>query len=611
MKVANVLQMLKRTVEQFPNNIAYQWKEKGSIKKIAYQNLWNRIKNFATGLTYIGIKPEAKVAIISDSNPMWAISDFALASISAVSVPIYPTIPSQQVAYILKNCDIIAAIVENKEQYDKLIATGVQLDHIIMMYPEQMDVNNLMTFKKVENLGGTQSRTDWEQFCQYINRDQLLTIMNTSGTTGKPKGVMLTHGNILANIEGVQFWLVELLPEDVLLSYLPLSHIFERLAGHYLLLSIGTTISYAENITTIPEDLKTFNPTIMTSVPRLFEKVYTKVQSEMENGSAVKRKIFNWAISVGEEKYKYYLNATINHYISQDYLPKNLARKWKIANKLVYQKAKNQLGGRLRGLVSGGGTLNEEIAKFFWALDIPLLEGYGLTETSPIISSNPIIRAKAGTVGKILPNVDLKIAEDGEILVKGPNITEGYYNNAQETEKAFEEGWFKTGDIGKLDENGYLKIIDRKKRILVLSTGMNVAPAPVETAINESAYISQSLVVGDKRKYVITLVNPDYENLIPWAKKRGMNTNSREALCNDKKVQQLLNEEVIKLTKKFTNYAQPKKVIIISNEWTIDGGELTPKLSLKTDIIENRYEDLIDSIYKEESTDNRIAVTAG
>ncbi|MBU5267175.1 AMP-dependent synthetase/ligase [Virgibacillus proomii] len=611
MKVANVLQMLKLTVEQFPNNIAYQWKEKGSIKKIAYQNLWNRIKNFATGLTYIGINPEAKVAIISNSNPMWAISDFALASISAVSVPIYPTIPSQQVAYILKNCDITAAIVENKEQYDKLIATGVQLDHIIMMYPEQMEVNNFMTFKEVENIGGNQSRANWEQCWQHISRDQLLTIMNTSGTTGKPKGVMLTHGNILANIEGVQFWLIELLPEDVSLSYLPLSHIFERLAGHYLPLSIGITISYAENITTIPEDLIEFKPTIMTSVPRLFEKVYTKVQSEMENGSAVKRKIFNWAISVGEEKYKYYLNATINQYITQNYLPKNLARKWKIANKLVYQKVKNQLGGRLRGLVSGGGTLNEDIAKFFWALDIPLLEGYGLTETSPIISSNPIIRAKAGTVGKILPNVELKITQDGEILVKGPNITQGYYNNAQETEKAFEEGWFKTGDIGKLDENGYLKIIDRKKRILVLSTGMNVAPAPVETAINESAYISQSLVVGDKKKYVITLVNPDYENLIPWAKKRGINTNSSEALCNDKKVQQLLNEEVNTLTKKFTNYAQPKKVIIISDEWTIDGGELTPKLSLKTDIIEKRYQDLIDSVYKEESMDNRIAVTTG
>ncbi|MBM7714182.1 long-chain acyl-CoA synthetase [Bacillus thermophilus] len=609
MKVANVLQMLNRTVEQYPNHIAYQWKEEGSIQKLTYQNLWNRIKGFANGLTYIGIKPEAKVAIISNSNPMWAISDFALASISAVSVPIYPTIPAEQVAYIIKNCDITAAIVENKEQYDKLISTGVQLDHMIMMFPQQMEDDGFMTFKEVENIGDNQAKPNWEQSWQHIPRDQLLTIMNTSGTTGKPKGVMLTHGNILANIEGVQFWVVELLPEDVSLSYLPLSHIFERLAGHYLPLSIGTTISYAENITTIPENLQEFKPTVMTSVPRLFEKVYTKIQSEMENGSAMKRKIFNWALSVGEEKYKYYLNATINQYISQDYLPKKLARKWKIANKLVYQKVKNQLGGRLRGLVSGGGTLNADIARFFWALDIPLLEGYGLTETSPIISTNPFIRAKVGTVGKILPNVELKMAPDGEILVKGPNITQGYYNNPQETEKAFEDGWFKTGDIGKLDEDGYLKVIDRKKRILVLSTGMNVAPAPVETAINESAYISQSLVVGDNRKYIIALVNPDYENVIPWAKAQGIRTDSKEALCKDKKVQQLLNKEVATLTKKFTNYAQPKKVIIISEEWTIDGGELTPKLSLKADIIENRYQDLIDSVYKEESVDHQVAVT--
>ncbi|NBJ69588.1 MULTISPECIES: long-chain fatty acid--CoA ligase [Clostridia] len=608
MKVANVLQMLHRTVEQFPSNIAYQWKEKGSIKKITYHDLWDRIKDFANGLTYIGITSGAKVAIISNSNPMWAISDFALASISAVSVPIYPTIPSEQVAYILKNCDITAAIVENKQQYNKLIETGVQLDHIIMMFSEQMEVDHFMSFKEVENIGKNQSQVYWEQSWQHIGRNHLLTIMNTSGTTGKPKGVMLSHGNILANIEGVQFWVVELLPEDVSLSYLPLSHIFERLAGHYLPLSIGTTISYAENITTIPEDLQKFNPTVMTSVPRLFEKIYTKVQGEMENGPALKRKIFNWALSVGQEKYKYYLNATINQYISQDYLPKRLARKWKIANKLVYQKVKKQLGGRLRGLVSGGGTLNADIAKFFWALDIPLLEGYGLTETSPIISTNPIIRAKAGTVGKILPNVELKIAQDGEILVKGPNITQGYYNNPEETEKAFDEGWFKTGDIGKFEEEGYLKIIDRKKRILVLSTGMNVAPAPVETAINESAYINQSLVVGDGRKYVIALVNPDYENLIPWAKKHHIYTDSREELINNKKVQLCLNEEVNRLTINLTNYARPKKVIIISKEWTIDGGELTPKLSLKTDIVENRYQHLIDSVYREGKNDQQIAI---
>src|SRR5699024_10829469 len=466
---------------------------------------------------------------------------------------------------------------------EKLANGRSELENIIIMYPEEdfLPPENYYAFSMVESLGKDHHIDSWEKNWSDFGRDDLLTIINTSGTTGKPKGAMLTHGNILANIEGVQFWLVELLPEDVTLSYLPISRVLERLAGHYLPLSVGTTIGYAESIETIPQNLQEIRPTVFTSVPRLFEKVYTQVQEEIKNGSALKRKIFNWALSIGKEKYNYYLHANVDQFLSQNYLPKKFYQKWKRADMLVFQKIKEQLGGRIRGLVSGGGTLNREIAKFFWALDIPILEGYGLTETSPIITANPMIRGKVGTVGKVLPNLEVKIAEDGEVLVRGPSITKGYYNNPEETKESFEGDWFKTGDVGELDEDGYLKIIDRKKRLLVLSTGMNVAPQPIENAINESAYISQSLVVGENRKYVICLVNPEYENLIPWAKKNGIAAPTREEMSQHQKVKQLLEKEVKKLTKKFTNYAQPKKVIVIGEEWTIDGGELTPKLSLK------------------------------
>lgn len=594
--------MLHRTVERFHDKDAFMWKENGNYERMTYGVFWEKIQHFALGLLHIGIKKDDKIAIISNSNPMWGISDFAIASIGAVSVPIYPTIPSEQVDYIINNTDVSTAIVEDEKQVEKLVNGNSALENIIIMYPrgDFYPSENYFAFSMVENFGKDRHDVSWEQNWSNLDKENLLTIINTSGTTGKPKGAMLTHGNILANIEGVQFWLVELLPEDVTLSYLPISHVFERLAGHFLPLSIGSTIGYAENIQTIPQNLKEIRPTVFTSVPRLFEKVYTQVQEEIKNGSALKRKIFNWALSLGEEKYSYYLNANVDQFLSQRYLPEKFYRKWKRADKLVFQKIKEQLGGRIRGLVSGGGTLNPEIARFFWALDIPILEGYGLTETSPIISANPMIRGKVGTVGKVLPNLEVKIADDGEVLVRGPSITKGYYNNPDETKKSFEGDWFKTGDIGELDEDGYLKIIDRKKRLLVLSTGMNVAPQPIENAINESGYISQSLVIGDNRKYVICLVNPDYENLIPWANKNGITVRTREEISQHHLVKELLENEVRKLTKKFTNYAQPKKVIVIGKEWTIDGGELTPKLSLKTNVIEKRYNTLIEKVYGEE-----------
>ena len=598
MQENNVVEMLASTVKKHANKTAFLSKHEGVYVPLTYGDFWERINNFANGLLHLGIKADEKIAIISNSNPMWGVSDFSIASIKAVSVPIYPTIPPEQVAYIVNNIGIKYAIVENIDQYEKLLDAGVTLEKIIMMYPDK--ASSCLTFSEVEQLGAENNNPEWENMWKDIDRDQLLTIMNTSGTTGNPKGVMLTHGNIITNIEGVQFWVVELVPEDVSISYLPLSHIFERLAGHYLPLSIGVTIGYAESIETIPDDLQEIKPTVLTSVPRLFEKVYTQIINQINNSSALKQKIFNWAISVGEEKYEHYLKTNFGDYLSQNYLPKGLHRKWKIADKLVYQTIKQKLGGRLRGVVSGGGTLNPEIAKFFWALDIPLMEGYGLTETSPIISTNPMVRSKAGTVGRVLPNLEVKIAQDGEILVKGPSITQGYYNDPEETAESFIGEWFKTGDIGDFDEDGYLRILDRKKRLLVLSTGMNVAPAPIETSINESVYIGQSIVVGDNEKYVITLVNPEFETLIPWAEKKGIKTRNKQELCDDPVVFKMITKEVTRLTKKFTNYAQPKKVVIISDVWSVDSGEVTPKLSLRTNIIEDKYAHIIEEAYERE-----------
>lgn len=599
-KPNNLLEMLDRTVKQYETKEALMYKEKGSYVSISYGELWLRIKHFANGLLSLGIKANDKVAIIANSGPLWTIADFAIASIGAVSVPVYPTLPAERIDYILNKTETTAVIVEDKEQLDKIKEIKSSIEPIIIGRLKGITLRNKEhSFIHVERIGRDERDDAWESTWRNFKRDRLLTIISTSGTTGNPKGAMLTHGNILSNIEGVHPWLVELLPEDISLSYLPVSHVFERLAGHYLPLAVGVTIAYAESIDTIPENLKEVRPTIFTSVPRLFEKVYTRVREQISHGSSLKQKIFNWAVKVGEERYEYYLNAEMDDLIRQQYLPRKFARKWHIADRLVYSQVKEQLGGRLRGAVSGGGTLNPEIARFFWALDIPIFEGYGLTETSPIISVNPMVCGKVGTVGKVLPNLDVKLSEEGEILVRGPSITQGYYNDPEETEEAFSGEWFRTGDIGEVDEDGYLKIIDRKKRILVLSTGMNVAPQPIENAINESPYISQSLVIGENRNYVICIVNPEYETLIEWAKKEAIKTSNPEKLCDHPKIIQLLEGEVTKATKKFTNYAQPKKVIIASEEWTIEGGELTPKLSLRANLVEEKYAAEIEAIYDE------------
>jgi long-chain acyl-CoA synthetase len=600
MKPSNLVEMLYQTVTKYADKDAYMWKENGIYQHMTYGVFWEKIFNTASAFKMLGIEEGDKVAILSNSNPMWGITDFALASIGAISVPVYPTLPADQVAYVLENSDARAIVVENEEQRQKVITGGVKLDYMITMYPEaEFSVDGELSFENFEELGRENFLPDWKDTWRQIDKKQVLTLIYTSGTTGKPKGTILTHENFLANVEAVKFWFIELLPEDLALSYLPLSHVFERMAGHYTLLSVGTTIAYAESIETIQDNLVEVRPTIMTSVPRLFEKVYAKVLDEINGGSPVKKKIFNWAVEIGKERYERYLDTSVQDLILGESMPKSFQRKWNLANRLVYRKVKDKLGGRLRGLVSGGGTLNPDIARFFWSLDMPILEGYGLTETAPVITLNPMLRSKVGTVGKVLPNLEVKLAEDGEVLVKGPSVMQGYYKNEEATVDAFDGEWFKTGDIGEWTEDNYLKIIDRKKRILVLSTGKNVAPQPIENAINESPYIEQSLVVGDNRKFIMCLINPDYENLLPWAKKNGVRSEDLQEICRYKIIKDLLVQEVRERTKHFANFEQPKKIVIVSEPWTVDGGELTPKLSLRINVIQEKYTDLIEKTYLE------------
>ncbi|MFC4802726.1 AMP-dependent synthetase/ligase [Neobacillus sp. GCM10023253] len=609
MKANNLVEVVARTAHRYADKDAFLWKQNGKWHGISYFTFWEKVKQVAAGLAHLGVKRNDKIAILSENNPYWPVADLAILSLGAVSVPIHSTLPNDQVEYILNNADCTFIFVQDENYLKKVPQNGsVPMKTALIFTPTNFtDTDTLLSLQHLAQLGSVNPLDNWESIWDELTRDDLATIIHTSGTTGNPKGAMLSHGNILANIEGVQFWVLEARPSDVMLSHLPLSHVFERMAGQFMPLSVGSTIAYAEGIEKVQENLLEVRPTVLVSVPLLFERVYATAQRMVESGTPLRKKIFKWAIGVGLKKYEHYLSKSFDDFMKEGFLPKEIKRSWKIANALVYNKVKAKLGGRVRGLISGGGALNPEIGKFFWAVDIPALEGYGLTETAPVVCTNPMVRSKVGTVGKPLPNLEIKIAPDGEVLVKGPSVMKGYYKNEEATAEVFEDGWFKTGDIGSIDEEGYLKIVDRKKRIIVLTTGKNVAPQPVENAMTQSIYISNAVLVGQDKKYVIALITPSLENLLPWAEKKGLSRNI-EQLLREPEVQHLLLKEVAKFTKKFAKYEQPKKVVIIGKEWTVDDGELTPSLKVRLPEIQKKYKDVIEHAYAEESfMDMRIA----
>jgi long-chain acyl-CoA synthetase len=560
---------------------------------LSYADLLARVHEVSVGLRELGVAPGDRVALLSENRPEWAIVDYACLAARCTDVPVYPTLPAKQVEYILRDSGAVAAIVSTRIQRDKVaeIRSALpSLKHVIacdpgLEGPGVIGLDALMA----QGRAALGKWPGWREEALRAMPDDLATIIYTSGTTGEPKGVMLTHGNIASNVSAC-LPLLAVNDRDECLSLLPLSHIFERMAGHYLMFRAGVTINYAESIEAVAANLLEVRPTVCCAVPRLYEKVYARALETASSGSPVKKKIFFWARRVGDE--------WVERRLAKKAIPIDLRFARAVADRLVFRKIRKRVGGRLRFFVSGGAPLAPEIARFFYGAGVPILEGYGLTETSPVISVNTLERLKIGTVGPLISGVEVRIADDGEILTRGPNVMKGYFNKPEATREALEpDGWFHTGDIGLLDAEGFLKITDRKKDLIVTAGGKKIAPQPIEGLLKLNKYISNAVLLGDRRKFPLALIVPNYERLESWAREAGLAFNSREELAALPEVEAHLAAEARKNLRDLAQFEVPKRFLILPRDFSIESGELTPKLSVRRKVVEANYADRIESVY--------------
>ncbi|WP_051663325.1 AMP-dependent synthetase/ligase [Alicyclobacillus macrosporangiidus] len=571
----NLVHLLEQAVLRAPHHPCLMHKQDGQWQTLTYQAFWENVLHFAAGIRKCGVRPGDKVAILATNRPEWAIADYALLALGAVVVPVYPTLPRDQVLFILDNAEVSHIIVEDAAQYEKIMQPWPpNLRLAVVMRDETMPrtpQRRWLPFWDVVRLGQPPFTTDPVD-PSAIPDDRLATIVHTSGTSGRPKGVMLSHRNIVHNVQA-SLQLLPVDPADISLSYLPLSHIFERTVGQFAALSSGATVAYAESIDALRDNLLEVRPTILVTVPRLLEKVYAGIQERL---ARLPKPVRRW-LEAG---------------LSSD---KTTGLTYRLVNRLVYDKLRAGLGGRVRVIVSGGAALSPEIARFYTRAGIPVHEGYGMTEAAPVIAANPAGANRPGTVGVPLPGVQVRLAEDGELLVRGPNVMMGYYRAPDETEEALRGGWLHTGDIAVM-EDGYLRIVDRKKNILVLATGKNVAPGPVETAIALSPYVSSAVLIGDGRKYVTCVVSPDLHALGTLAEKLGLEGGPAEWVRHPA-VRRLYAEEIRRAVEGFAPFEQPKRAVLLPEEFSIEGGELTPTLKVRNQIIMRRYGAEIEGMY--------------
>jgi long-chain acyl-CoA synthetase len=570
-------------------------KRDGAWRAISSDEFRTAVEELSMGLRALGLEKGDRVAILSENRPEWAFADLATLTAGAIDAPIYATLTPPQVLYILNDSEskfLFVSTVAQMEKVRQVRAQAKHLQHVIRMDAEPME--GTLSLDEVRAKGRAALAADKDAVrkrAAEVEPDDVATLIYTSGTTGDPKGVMLLHSNITSNVIGSHKVLPSLGPQDTALSFLPLCHSFERMAGHYLMLAGGATIAYAESVEKVPENMGEVRPTIMCSVPRLYEKMYARVNEKVANDPPLRQKIFRWAIGVGREVF--------NLRIMGRALDPWLKLRFAVADKLVFSKIKERTGGRLRLFVSGGAPLAREIAEFFGAAGLTVAEGYGLSETSPVITVNRPEAVRPGTVGKPLEGVEVKIAEDGEILTRGPHVMKGYYKKPEATAEAIDaDGWFHTGDVGFIDAEGCLTITDRKKDIIVTSGGKNIAPQPIENKLKTNKFFTEIVMIGNKRNFPAALIVPNFEQLEKWAAAKGVAFTDRKQLVAKPEVLDFYQTLVNDLSPDLAQFERIKRIALLPQEFTLEAGELTPTLKVKRRFVEQKYQALIDAMYE-------------
>ena len=594
--------MTETLAELFFNSVDYYHKpdhlkvKKGKVwTPISSADMRVAVEEVAAGFESLGLKPVDRVGILGENRPEWLYADLATLCSRGTVVTIYPSLPPNQILYILKDSGARIVVVSNQVQAEKVLSVkseAPELLHVVVM--DDTAVMGTQTLSSVREVGRRALALDKDLIrrrAATVRPDDLATLIYTSGTTGDPKGVMLTHANLGSNIETCAKEIFSLLgPADSVLSFLPLCHVFERMGGEFVMLKRGVTIAYAESFDKVPQNLLEIKPTILISVPRLYEKIMARVREKVAAAPPLRQRLFAFAETTGRAVFE----------ASQrgESVSPWLGLKHSIAEALVLKTVRAGLGGEVRIAVSGGAALPKEIGMFFGSMGLPILEGYGLTETSPVVAVNTPRNHRQGSVGKVIDGVEVMIAGDGEICVRGPNIMRGYFNKPEATAEVIDRnGYFHTGDIGRLDEDGYLYITDRKKDLIVTSAGKNIAPQPIENILKTHPLMAEVVMVGNGHNFPTALVVPNFEALGRAAAAAGVANVSREALIADPRVIEIVEQAIASMSKDFAQYEKIKKITLLPKEFTIDAGELTPTLKVKRRVVEAKYKDLIDRMY--------------
>jgi long-chain acyl-CoA synthetase len=590
------------TVDRFSDRPAFQrFVGPDELQDISHKQALSNVIVVVGALKQLRIARGDKVAILSENRPEWALADYGCLCAGVQDVPIYSTLLAHQVSYVINDSGARLLFVSTQEQLEKALECRKecpQLETIVVFDTVAELPESCLSWASFLELG--RLRLDWGEAelraeAAKAKPEDVATLIYTSGTTGDPKGVMLTHGNLTSNVFAARYALI-VDGKERTLSFLPLSHVFQRMVD-YLLFSGGCTIAYARSIKSVTADIKVVKPTIVVSVPRLYEKIYNRAT----DASGLKGVLVSWARRVGL--------AWADEKLAGRKPGPWLALRYAIADKLVFTKVRAAVGGELKYFVSGGAPLAADINRFFYSAGLLILEGYGLTETSPVTNVNTHADYRIGTVGKAVASTEIKIASDGEILVRGPQVMKGYFGKPEATAEVMEVGgWFKTGDIGEIDAEGFLKITDRKKDIIVTAGGKNIAPQPIENRLKINPYVEQVVMIGDRRKFPVVLIVPDFQVLARWAAQNGLSANDRMALLRSPKTQELLKDELLGTLSDLASFEKPKKIGLLHEEFTIENGILTPKQSIKRRVVEERYKALIDGIYESEAVDDVVFV---